>query len=151
MAVNTAATIGRMRYAPAISNSLSRLIKDGEKAKALAIKLESELVDEKPDTEEGGESSEVEMKDVQDGLEGKVGAGFLKEVGSKIVQEILDKVLGEEGLSGDEDLSEEQKVKKVSCRNFVFPRSIQLTSRRNSYLIIGSHTSVQVSQHVITA
>lgn len=114
MAVNTAATIGRIRYAPATSNSLGRLLKDGEKAKALALQLEAELVDPTPEAEGEGkkDGAEVEGEDEEK-------SGGLKELGSSVVEEALEKVLGEMGLKGDDgELSGDQKITKVGCLSY---------------------------------
>ncbi|KAK4686837.1 hypothetical protein P7C73_g3283, partial [Tremellales sp. Uapishka_1] len=92
MVVNATPTIGRIRTTPPIANSLERLEIDGEKARLLAIKLEDELIDEKPDGDE----------------ENKVS---LQERASGVVEDNIMKLLEKNRLDGE--LDEHQRVHKA--------------------------------------
>jgi hypothetical protein len=111
MGLNTAPTVGRVRYAPAVASTLDRLVKDAAGAKALAIKLEQELLDV-AEAENGGDKA-GDATIIQ--KEGEASTSGLKEAGSSVVEEILGVILEKQGLSGDsEGFTEEQKIAKVS-------------------------------------
>lgn len=81
-------------------------MKDIEKAKALALKLEDELVDSEAEGDEGKPDMTLD-KPVK----------ALTERGSIIVEETISRLLEKHGLSGG-DLGEEQanvKVSTVAC------------------------------------
>ncbi|WVR03221.1 hypothetical protein IAU60_000212 [Kwoniella sp. DSM 27419] len=111
MSVNSTPTIGRLRITPPVANELSRLADDAEKAKALALKLEEELLgedDEEEDRPEGAEG-EVTTTPKSEPLEKKVPG--LREKPSEVVEETIARLLDSQALSG-EDLDEEKKLKK---------------------------------------
>ncbi len=100
MGVNATPVVGKIRVAQPVANSLERLLIDGEKTKALALKLEEDLTgddedDVKPEPEEG------ERK-----LPG------LREKGSILVEETISRVLASQGLD-KEELDAEHRVRKV--------------------------------------
>lgn len=134
MGVNVAATVGRIRYTPPCANTLSRLSQDAEKAEALALKLEEDLMGDdeaEPDVEaEGqpepkveGDGAKTEVKD-EDGKDAdkpaakekstvpKARLSGLRESGSAVILEVLGRTLEAEGLDGD-DLGEDQRLRKV--------------------------------------
>ncbi|WRT63364.1 uncharacterized protein IL334_000269 [Kwoniella shivajii] len=110
MSVNSTPTIGRLRVTPPVSNTLSRLLHDGQRAKALALKLEEELLgddedeDEKPETE-----GEVSVPKAENG-EKKVPG--LREKVSDIVEETIVRLLEVNGLVG-ENLDAERSIHKA--------------------------------------
>nr|XP_019048353.1 hypothetical protein I302_02124 [Kwoniella bestiolae CBS 10118]OCF27283.1 hypothetical protein I302_02124 [Kwoniella bestiolae CBS 10118] len=109
MSVNSTPTIGRLRVTPSLSNSLNRLISDGEKAKALALKLEEELLGDDEDEEDKAEA-EGESAPKPEGGEKKV-AGLREKV-SDSVEETVQRLLETNGLLG-EDLDEEKKLRRA--------------------------------------
>ena len=101
MGVNSTPIIGKIRVTQPIANTLHRLLADGEKAKALAYKLEEELVGD--DEDEG----KPEVENAERKLPG------LRERGSVLVEETIMRILrSDQGLER-EDLDEEQRVRKV--------------------------------------
>ncbi|WWC85480.1 uncharacterized protein L201_000344 [Kwoniella dendrophila CBS 6074] len=109
MSVNSTPTIGRLRVTPPLSNTLKRLIHDGEKAKTLAIKLEEELLgDDEEDEDKIEAEGEATAAKAENG-EKKV-AGLREKV-SDIVEETVQRLLETTGLVGD-DLDEEKKLRK---------------------------------------
>jgi hypothetical protein len=108
MTVNLSPTVGRVRVTAPIANTLNRLLQDGEKAKLLAVRLEEELLgDDEAEVKEGEDQpAEGDKAD-----ENKV-AG-LREKGSDMVEDHIGRLLEHEGLLS-EDLSEEQRIRKVS-------------------------------------
>jgi hypothetical protein len=164
MGVNTAATVGRVRTAPAVASTLDRLVKDGEAAKALAIKLEENLV--QPAEEVKGETEGKEGDVKMEGGEGDKKGEGIKERGSEVVEETIRRVLGKEGLAGEEEgRSEEEKIKRVSifslvklCRAIgdthcccgITSSGSWLTLRPSSFWTTGSRTSGTVFLHATT-
>jgi hypothetical protein len=98
LGINTTPVIGRIRMTVPYASATDRVLRDLEKAKALALKLEDELV------ESGAEGDEATLdKPVR----------ALAERGSTVVEETIARLLEKHGLAG-EDLSEEQANIKVS-------------------------------------
>jgi hypothetical protein len=118
MGVNATSVIGRIRVTAPVSNSLERLLKDGEKAKELAIKFEEDLMgDDEEDAKKAENEGEGKAKPEGDGdkpAEETKEASYpgLREQGSVVVQEKIDALLEDEGLSGD--LNEERQTIRVS-------------------------------------
>ncbi|OCF43077.1 hypothetical protein I317_03046 [Kwoniella heveanensis CBS 569] len=109
MSVNSTSTIGRLRVTPDIANSLDRLTQDGERAKALALKLEEELLGD-DDEEEDKLEGEGEPAPKPEPLEKKVPG--LREKPSDVVEETIGRLLDLQALSG-EGLDEEKKIRKA--------------------------------------
>jgi hypothetical protein len=97
-----------MKFAAPIASTTDRLLYDGENAKALAIKLEDDLVAPSPD-----ESSESKP-DMS--IDKPVKA--LEERGSHVVEETISRLLEKQGLDGAE-LNQEQAHLKVNMTSFV--------------------------------
>ncbi|WWC97408.1 hypothetical protein V866_004287 [Kwoniella sp. B9012] len=110
MSVNSTPTIGRLRVTPSLSNTLNRLTSDGEKAKALALKLEEELLGDDEDEEDKAEvEGETSAAKAENG-EKKV-AGLREKV-SDTVEETVQRLLESNGLMG-EDLDEDKKLHRA--------------------------------------
>jgi uncharacterized protein involved in exopolysaccharide biosynthesis len=109
MGSNLAPTIGRIRVTQSVANTLQRLRQDGDNAKAMAIRLEEELL---------GDDEEVKPEDEK--LTGADGQGRdeerkvpgLREKGSDIIEEHVARLIESEGLCGSE-LDEEQATRRV--------------------------------------
>ena len=118
MGINATPVVGKIRVTAALANTLERLIRDGEKARSLAEKLELELMgdDEDEGVDEKKEGDE-QAGDGHDTKEGHSGQGKeksmsgLRERGSMIVQDKTERLLEDAGLVGD--LDEEQQLRKV--------------------------------------
>lgn len=106
MGVNATPVVGKIRVTQPIANTLERLRNDGEKAKALVVKLEEELLGD----------DEIEGKPEAEDSERKLPG--LGEKGSTLVEETIARVLGSQGMEGEE-LDEEQRIRKVRqmCRS----------------------------------
>lgn len=132
MGVNTAPVIGRTRLTQPYANTLERLLVDGDKAKAWAVKLEDNLMgdDEEPEAVKGEDGAERKADEEGAGEAGEgEGAGGdggkeakepketrlpgLRERGSEIVQERIDRLVEDLGLGGDE-VDETVQIKRVS-------------------------------------
>ena len=99
-----------MRLTAPSANSLERLLRDGEKAKQLAEKLEEELLgddeDDAPAAADGHEAGSSSTGTKEASVPG------LSERGSQFVQEKIDQLCEEADLSGE--LDAEQQRQKVS-------------------------------------
>lgn len=104
MGVNATAVIGRIRVTAPTANSLSRLLKDGENAKAMALKLESDLIDSETDQEPPATDETRPGSKPYRGLAEKVSA---------VVDETIERLWDHAGLLGDE-ISDDQRSQKVS-------------------------------------
>jgi len=102
LGINTTPVIGRIRITTPYASAMERVMKDIEKAKALALKLEDELVDFEAEGDEGKPDMSLD-KPVK----------ALVERGSIVVEETISRLLEKHGLTG-EDLGEEQANVKVS-------------------------------------
>jgi hypothetical protein len=102
MGVNATPVVGRIRLTAPIASTLARLRIDGENAKALALKLESELVDEESSTT--STDAESEEKKLQ----------ALSEKGSVVVEETIERLV-EKAVPGPDDPTEDQVLLQVSC------------------------------------
>lgn len=101
LGINASAVAGRLRLTAAIANSLARLQRDAENAKALAQKLEEDLIEVK--AEEGDASSSTSLdKPVK----------ALSESGIIAVEERIAVLLEKAGLD-IENLEHEQQLAKV--------------------------------------
>ena len=101
MGVNATAIVSKIRVTAPVANTLERLLKDGEKAKALVSKLEEELL---------GDDDEVKPETETD--EAEPSFPGLREKGSVLVDETIARVLGKQKLEGEE-LEESQRIQKV--------------------------------------
>lgn len=112
MGLNTAPVVGKIRVTQPVANTLVRLQKDAETAKALAIRLEAELLgdddESKPepliDAKIEGDQPELAKPKLQS-LPG------IREKGSDAVEERIESILGKTAVNGDGD--QEQRIKKV--------------------------------------
>lgn len=114
MGVNASAVVGKIRLTAPAANTLSRLTEDGEKAKALALKLEEELIGD-DDEETENEEANGETKPVQENKDKQskeLPTPGLRERGSVYVQEKIEELLETGDLMGD--LDAEQQVRKVN-------------------------------------
>jgi hypothetical protein len=96
-----------MKFAASVASTKDRQLYDAENAKALAIRLEEDLVLPPQDEETNGESKPDTSVDKP--------VKALEERGSHVVEETISRLLEKQGLDG-EDLTEEQIVAKVSLR-----------------------------------
>jgi len=85
------------------ASATERVLKDTEKAKALALKLEDDLVDPESETSEDTKPNTSLDKPVK----------ALSECGSAVVEETISRLLEKHDLTG-ETLSDEQANVKVS-------------------------------------
>jgi len=100
MGVNATPIVGKTRVTQPIANSLDRLVLDCEKAKALAMKLEEELLgDDEDGVQPEGEDSEPKLPG-------------LRERGSVMIEETTARILAKHELD-EEELNEEQRVRRV--------------------------------------
>jgi hypothetical protein len=110
LGVNGTPVVGRVRLTAPSANTLDRLLRDGEKAKQLAEKLEEELLgddeDEAPGTQEGQEGGPSSSETKEASVPG------LSERGSKFVQEKIEQLWEDAGLIGE--LDADQQTHKVS-------------------------------------
>lgn len=97
-----------MKFAAPIASTTDRLLYDGENAKALAIKLEDDLVAPSPDEPSESKPDMSIDKPVR----------ALEERGSHVVEETISRLLEKQGLDGAE-LNHEQAHLKVSIVSFV--------------------------------
>ena len=102
MGLNATPVVGKVRLTQPIANTIERLLQDGEKAKALALKLEEELIGD----------DEEEMAAASDGAETEKKMPGLGEKGSNLVDETVTRLINAGGLDG-EQLDEEQRIRKV--------------------------------------
>ncbi|WWC57754.1 uncharacterized protein I303_100289 [Kwoniella dejecticola CBS 10117] len=109
MSVNSTPTIGRLRVTPSLSNTMDRLILDGENAKALAIKLEEELMGDDEEEEDKPET-EGEASNKTGNAEKRITG--LREKVSDSVEETIQRLLETNGLNAD-NLDDEKKLHKA--------------------------------------
>ena len=123
LGVNSAPTVGRTRVTAPIANTLSRLEKDAESAKALAERLEVELMGEaeadhvdEDDLEKEGEvnGDKHESKEANGEVVPMLRPESLSQRGSVEVQRRIDHLLESSLLAGDPD--EEIDIRKVRFR-----------------------------------
>ncbi|WVO18178.1 hypothetical protein L204_105881 [Cryptococcus depauperatus] len=114
MTINTTPSIGRVKVAPPSTHNLDRLLEDGQKARALAMRLEEELLgddDEEFAKKEGeGEGEEQDQEEEKESNEVK-NPGLL-EKGSDVVEETIQKIIETKQLTGD-DLNDAQRAQKA--------------------------------------
>jgi hypothetical protein len=112
MGVNATPIVGRLRIAPAITNTLARLEIDVQRAQELARSLEDELMQPETPVPEGGEEEKAEGEDKEKEKDTTQG---LRERGTDVVADVVVRLLAREGLDGEE-LDEEQRIRKVGLR-----------------------------------
>ena len=103
LGINTTPVIGRIRMTVPYASATDRVLKDIEKAKALALKLEDDLVDPESETSEDTKPTTSLDKPVK----------ALSERGSVVVEETISRLLEKHDLTA-ETLSDEQANVKVS-------------------------------------
>jgi hypothetical protein len=103
LGINTTPVIGRIRMTVPYASATERVLKDIEKAKALALKLEDDLVDPESETSEETKPETSLDKPVR----------ALSERGSVVVEETISRLLEKHDLTA-ETLSDEQANVKVS-------------------------------------
>jgi hypothetical protein len=152
MGVNTTAVIGRTRSTPAIANTLERLKKDAETTKALAIRLEDELVGDDED-----QPNEDDAKD-KDGDQNEMGVSSiqvpsLRERGSALIEERISAILDSQSLDRDvAETDEEVNIRKVRISGtLVYTCEANTMVRQRPLWINGFRTSAMVSRPVTTA
>ncbi|KAK8844554.1 hypothetical protein IAR55_006401 [Kwoniella newhampshirensis] len=111
MSINSSPTIGRLKVTPPVANTLERLLQDGENAKALALKLEEELLGD--EDEQNEETPAVEGESLNEASTEKKVRG-LKERPSDAVQATVTRLLQAQGFNG-EDLTTEDHVRKAKA------------------------------------
>ncbi|WWD22896.1 hypothetical protein CI109_107391 [Kwoniella shandongensis] len=163
MSVNSTPTIGRLKVTPPIANTLERLVQDGENAKALALKLEEELLGDDDEQEEEKQEGDGEVtKEVA--LEKKITG--LREKPSDAVQANVDRLIESKGLSG-ETLTEEEQIQKAktvldqwisylrnglsTCYYCVAPTSFAEELHRKCIGHVRPHPSVKQQHHELEA
>jgi hypothetical protein len=114
MGINATSVVGRVKLCQPISNTPGRLSIDLEKARALCVKLEDELISEDEDGHaEEDKSKDKEEEDRDGSVEKEKKIVGMRERGSDIIHDRIERIAEGLGLGG-EDLTVEEKVQKVS-------------------------------------
>jgi hypothetical protein len=121
MGINATSVVGRVKLCQPISNTPGRLSIDLEKARALCVKLEDELISEDEDGHAEEDKSKDKEEEDRDGSKAEKSGSVekekkivgMRERGSDIIHDRIERIAEGLGLGG-EDLTVEEKVQKVS-------------------------------------